>query len=222
MEYSLFEVVRLRARNMMVLIGAAVIAVSATPQSAAAQTERWTAREFQTGVFGQDNAVDVAFWKDGNDEWVYMTGYHTTDSGATVFATHKYAADDTGVATWASRAFYPPVPATATGTNRAVAITVDPVSGDVYVTGESSDPNGLEGFDYVIIKYDKFLVPDADWIIAGHSGAVVRWDNPTFGGATSHDRPVDIVFEAAAVMIYTRNVNVIKFVSGMMGKAYAN
>jgi len=194
MEGSLNRFDSMCVRRVCALVGAAVIAVSAVPQYAGAQvTQRWNAREFQSGVFGPDNAVDVAYWEDGTGvEWVYMTGYQTLANGATVFATHKYLANDPGpIATFDKRALWP-LPATnPTGTNRAVAMEVDE-DGNVYVTGESSDPNGADGLDYVIIKYDKNLVPHTDWTNAGHQDAVVRWDNPTVAGAASHDRPVDI------------------------------
>ncbi|MCH8270027.1 MAG: hypothetical protein IH985_02295 [Planctomycetes bacterium] len=183
-------------RTGIVLIGAAIIAIGGTAPPATAQvTQQWHAREFQDNVFGVDDAVDIAYWKDGNVEWVYVTGYQTTASGATVFATHKYDANFSGPGEnepVVSR-FYPDPPASATGTNKAVAIAVDPVSGDVYFTGESIDTSGMmNGLDYVTIKYDKDLDPHDDWIMAGHPGAVVRWDNPIFAGPGSHDRPVDI------------------------------
>ena len=124
-----------------------------------------------------------------------MTGYHTLANGATVFATSKYLATYTGPGEnnpFIPTVFYPPLNTNPTGRNRAVAIEVDPLTGDVYVTGESIDPTGADGLDYVTIKYDKDLVPDEDWEAAGHPGAVVRWDNPIFAGPGSHDRPVDI------------------------------
>ncbi|MCH7792970.1 MAG: hypothetical protein IID31_11915 [Planctomycetes bacterium] len=198
MNHTFYKAKRSRVRTAFVLVGAAVIAISATPRSASAQvTQQWHAREFQDRVFGVDDAVDIAYWKDESKnppkEWVYMTGYQTTSTGATVFATYKYDPNDPGpIATSVADITYPEIAGQATGTNRAVAIAIDPETGDVYVTGESIDPTGADGLDYVTIKYDKDLVPDEDWEAAGHPGAVVRWDNPIFAGPGSHDRPVDI------------------------------
>ena len=76
---------RSRERTALALIGAAIIAIGGTAPPAAAQvTLQWEAREFQTGFFGVDDAVDIAYWKDESvfpaREWVYMTGYQTTAS----------------------------------------------------------------------------------------------------------------------------------------------
>ena len=65
MKHDLFRADRSRVRTVFVLVGAAVVAVSATVRSAEAQPFlQWQAREFQTGFFGTDDAVDIAYWND--------------------------------------------------------------------------------------------------------------------------------------------------------------
>ena len=173
---------------------ACVLAVAA-PGVALGQAqvnEEWAAREFLPGVNGTDVGVDLLHWRDpvtGRD-WLYVTGYHTTASGATVFATYRYLADHAGPnpPTPADVAYYPD-PATAVGQHRASAISTDPATGDIYVTGQSSNVRGDP--DYVTIKYDKALVGHPSWPSqGGEPDGVRRYDGPAHGS----DRAVDVMF----------------------------
>ncbi|MCH7791744.1 MAG: hypothetical protein IID31_05640 [Planctomycetes bacterium] len=185
---------RLLTRVAAGVIGGGMVLAAGSPasaqfRSAAAAppgpTLGWQAREFQDSVNGPDNAVDIQYWFDDITNpgepvnYVFITGWQTTSDGATVFATHKYEADYTGQGENEPifSAFYPD-PSGATGTNKAVAMAFDPDTGDVYVTGESSGPNGQ---DYVTIRYNKDL--GEVWT------SVSRYNGP----ANGDDIPVDIV-----------------------------
>ena len=191
---------RLLTRLAAAAIGGGLLLTAASPatgqsRSAAAgppagPTLSWLAREFQDGVNGPDNAVDIAYWIDlngpGSEDdvpYVFITWYHTTDSGATVFATFRYLANYTGPGeNEPDRSAFFPAIAIATGTNKAVAMSIDDATGDVYVTGESTDPEGVNGQDYVTIKYDKDLV--------GAWSGERRYDGPV----NDDDVPVDVTF----------------------------
>ena len=188
---------RILTRVAAGVIGGGLVLGAASPASAQFRSAAaappgptlcWQAREFHAGgngpVNGPDNAVEIVYWIDDITNpgepvnYVFITGYHTTASGATVFATFKYEADYTGQGENEPlfSAFFPPI-AGATGTNKAVAMAFDPDTGDVYVTGESSGPNGQ---DYVTIRYDTDL--DEVW------PSEPRYNGP----ANGDDSPVDI------------------------------
>lgn len=159
----------------------------------------WQSREFLTDaqgqpVFGPDAGVDVVTWQEpGVGTWIYVTGYHTTASGAEVIATYKYQFDPaTGQnPQWERRAFFPD-PEFAVGRHRGAAITVDAATGEVYVVGEGVGANGVP--DYITIKYDKDLdptnfPPGRLWPSQGDGLGVRRYN--AVGGP---DRAVDVLF----------------------------
>ncbi len=184
-------------RNLSMTVCALAVGVSGVALGQVQATEQWTAREFLPGVNGTDVGVDLLHWTDPVTEknWVYVTGYHTTASGATVFATYKYQADWPGPTRPPVQAvaFYPD-PAIAVGQHRASALSVDPLTGDIYVTGQSTGGEG--NADYVTIKYDKNLdaaggLPFQPWASqGGEPVGVRRYDGPAQG----HDRAVDVMF----------------------------
>ncbi|MCH7907772.1 MAG: hypothetical protein IIB26_10115, partial [Chloroflexi bacterium] len=148
-------------------------------------TLTWQAREWQPEVAETDVAADILHWVDPSTSipYIFMTGYQTTSSGATVIATHKYLANGDGdpINNWVARAFWPE-PAIAVGTNKGVAMAIDPSNGTLYVVGEV---NGITtGQDYITIPYTKDL-----------GAPLTGWTTPNFyhnALANGDDVPVDI------------------------------
>ncbi len=156
----------------------------------------WAGIEFQPNVVGMDEVVDMVYWVDDpnntplnpNDDipYVFVTGYQTTVNGATIFATHKYfAINGPGLVQPILTRYWPPTPATAVGTNKAVALAVNSQTGDLFVTGEAD--GGLNGQDYWTIKYDHLM--NLKWS--------VRYDSP----AHLDDVPAAISFNVEADVV---------------------
>lgn len=157
---------------------------------------KWAAQEsLDSHQDAHDEGVDIVYWKevDGQttNHWIYVTGWVTEMDGDTVvgtrFATFRYdAADDgSGGAPLPDKtAYFPPL---GTGissgdTYKAVAMDIDPNTGDIYVTGEAPRPSGSDQ-DYLVIRYDKELAP----LWSGSDGARY-YDGPVNGD----DIPADV------------------------------
>lgn len=79
--------------------------------------------------------------------------------------------------------------------------------------GQGVHPSGTINFsaiDQMDLTLTRLANPMSTYVVTAGGAAVAPY------------RPQDIDFEAVDVFVYTRNVNVLKFVSGMVGKAYAN
>jgi DNA-binding beta-propeller fold protein YncE len=96
------------------------------------------------GVNADDEAVGVAV--NGSTGNVYVTGFSFASSHiGDDYATISYSPTD-GTRLWTSR--YAASPAI---NNKAHALAINPVSGDVYVTGSSGNNSGE--FDYATVAY---------------------------------------------------------------------
>ena len=117
----------------------------ATIKYDSAGQQQWVAR-YNGPANGADSAEAIAVDSSGN---VYVTGESAGQGTRNDFATVKY--NSTGQEQWVARYNGP-----GNGDDQANAIAVD-VSGNVYVTGQSFDPNN--GDDYVTIKYVQGATP---------------------------------------------------------------
>ncbi len=107
--------------------------------------QQWVSR-YDGPANAADSAEAIAVDSSGN---VYVTGESTGQGTRNDFATVKYSS--TGQEQWVVRYDGP-----ANGDDQANAIAID-TSGNVYVTGQSLDPNN--GDDYVTIKYVQGATP---------------------------------------------------------------
>ena len=107
--------------------------------------QQWVSR-YDGPANAADSAKAIAVDSSGN---VYVTGESAGQGTRNDFATVKY--NSTGHEQWVVRYNGP-----ANGDDQAKAIAID-TSGNVYVTGQSLDPNN--GDDYVTIKYVQGATP---------------------------------------------------------------
>ena len=114
--------------------------------------------------FASSMAVDIV----GN---VFVTGRSVGSGTQFDYATIKY--NSSGIQQWVARYHW-------TTIDNATAIAIDQL-GDVYVTGNSSDPNSL--YDYATINYNS----------AGEQQWAARYDGP----ASNNDFPTAIVLTAS-------------------------
>ena len=149
-------------------------------------------REQGASIARDDKAVAVAYWEDTSQnpvqKWVYTAGYVTQNDGSgnphTRLAVFKYNADNSN---WpppqdppgpgynmheTTVGYFPPGGAwTPSGQHAATAMAVDPITGDIVVTGYTTmESNGSDGSDrnYITIKYTKNLA--AVWTGTGWGG----------------------------------------------------
>jgi len=136
----------------------------------AAGVRQWTARYNGQGN-GDDRAVAVAADSTGN---VYITGKSTGLVTGYDFVTIKY--NSAGAQVWV---------ATYNGNwhDYAVALGIDPASGEVYVTGYG------ESFDYATVKYN--------------SAGTQQWVQTIGGGGQGDDYPVALVVDDASNVYVT-------------------
>lgn len=190
------------------LMIAAAVGVFAGPVWAQTQDAfpplKWTARErylTHTGANADDRSVDIMYWFEdvpgGTDRhWVYATGWVTqlNSNGGSAkgkrFAIYKYdgAVDTQGTPQYSLRAYFPDSADTISQGDiyKAVALTVDPANGDIYVVGEGPHAAGTaNNQDYFIVKYNKNLVQQ--W-----SGATSLAKARTYEGGNGNDIPADI------------------------------
>lgn len=171
------------------------------PAGAQSVGEGWFGLESFSGT-GADRGVDIAYWDDpnSNDDWIYVCGY-VTEGSATRLAVWRYNAEaDGGAQGWVDRAIFPRPEdvSTVSGATQATAITVHPVSGDVYVTGftpiETTNwPTFGSDYNYLTLKFTKDLEPSGTW--QPGTGNINGWriyDGPDGGLA---DKAVDIVVD---------------------------
>ncbi len=177
-----------RTRFAGAAICAACVAVAAQPAAAQGLNPTWVDFDTMPGVNGYDEVTDIVYSDVGPVTSVYVTGWMTTSSGATVMATTQFKANSDPGGQFVRRALYPD-PLTATGTNKASSMTIDPATGDIYVAGEI---NGANGQDYAVIKYDADLNLHQSWQPTQFDPIVgVR----TYDGtARNDDRIIDVEF----------------------------
>jgi len=136
----------------------------------AAGAKQWTARYNGPGN-GNDYAVAIAVDSAGN---VYVTGSSTGVVTGYDFATIKY--NSAGTQEWV--AIY-----NANWHDYAVALAIDPASGDVYVTGYGAS------FDYATVKYN--------------SAGIQQWVQTLGRGGNGDDAPVALVVDGASNVYVT-------------------
>jgi len=145
----------------------------ATIKYSGAGVPLWTNRYNGTG-----NRSDVAFGiaMDGSGS-VFVTGYSVGSGSFNDYATIKYSG--AGVPLWTNRYSGP-----ATSDDQANAVAVDG-SGNVFVTGTSSDSGGVN-FDFVTIKYSGALLSPIrlDYQIVANQ-LVLSWTNAAFNLQTA-------------------------------------
>ena len=188
---------RVQERGALALAGLAAPAAGQSSSFVPYPPLRWVAEEsFPNSSGGDDEGVDIAYWYDAveDEHWIFVTGWVTEMNGSTPvgtrFATYKYDAsffvpppDPPAPPTPAQEAYFPPLTTSLQSgdTYKAVKMTVDPSSGDVYITGEGPEEPGESDQDYVIVKYDKIL--DLKWS--------TTYDGPVGGD----DIPADIAVD---------------------------
>src|SRR5690606_24325470 len=165
---------------------------------------KWLAEESRfSHADAHDEGRDILYWFEEGEEdqfhWIYVTGFVTEMDGNTVlgtrFATFKYDATHAGPSapTAADEAFFPSLTQFESGdTYKAVAMAVDPLTGDIYVTGEAPWKAGATAptadQNYAIVKYDKDLTQ--------------QWVTYYEGPASGDDIPADIIFDASSGVEY--------------------
>ena len=156
---------------------------------------QWVAHEHKAiHPSADDQGVDIVYWKEVNQgqpdgHWIYVTGWVTEMDGNTVigsrFATYKYDATHAGPSAPVRQAtaFFPPLEATFVegDTYKAVAMALDPLTGDIYIIGEGPRTPGGTDQDYWVVKYNKYLVK--------------QWDSSYDGPVSGDDIPADIVYD---------------------------
>ena len=171
-----------------------------------APTTKWAASHFLSNAAVTDEGVDTVFWYDTatGERWVYVTGYVTDAAyaNATRMVTLKYQADAPGPTPPVPAAvrYFPPIELPVSGTNKAVAMTVNPATGDIYVVGEAKSASEVPTHqDYVLIRYNKNLVPEGAWLpqLPYNLAGVRHYD----GGINGNDRPADVVLSQSFINV---------------------
>jgi uncharacterized delta-60 repeat protein len=123
--------------------------------------QKWAAR-YNGTANSDDSVVAIASDSSGN---IYVTGTSYDSNGRSDYATVKY--NSSGSQRWAARCNGPE-----NGGNDARAMALDS-SGNIYVTGASSDSSG--NGDFMTVKYD----PNGNqkWA-APYAGPANGWDSP--------------------------------------------
>jgi len=167
---------RFKVKSWAMAVGAAVGLFSGL---AAAQTSDtnppliWTAREWlHSHANADDEGVDIVYWNEDpqgtNKHWVYSAGWVTAlnlnnSVRGTKFATYQYNAASNGTSgdlNPTNTAYFPGlgIGINQGDTYKAVAMTVDPDNGDIYVTGEGPHtPGAVNNQDYYVVKYNASL-----------------------------------------------------------------
>ena len=144
-------------------------------------------------IHKESEGVALVSWVDGSTPYVFVTGWATNSYGGVCVVTYKLFAADGSVA--AGPVFFPPVlPESEERKHKPTAITVDHITGDVYVAGYSQN---LEGdYDYILLKYDGSL--ESTLIATGW--AAISPDPPSVrrfnGVGEGDDKAVDVVLAA--------------------------
>ena len=189
------------ARRIVFWAGALALAGFAAPAAGQELFDIWPPRlwaaqeHLDSHEDAHDEGVDIVYWlEEGSPDrhWIFVTGWVTEMDDDTVvgtrFATFKYDATDDGTGGPPDPqevAYFPPLGTSLQqgDTYKAVAMDVDPETGDIYVTGQGPPEPGGSDQDYIVIKYDKVL--DEQW-----SGDGARYyDGPVSGD----DIPADIM-----------------------------
>lgn len=162
-----------------------------------------------------DEGTAIAVWEEpmsGGARYVFVTGYGTNMAGGTFIVTYRY---DTSNGGDRREAFYPPETwTTTTSHSRATSIAVDPVEGDVYVVGSTTNLTAGDT-DYIILKYDRDLdpiFPQTGWQAVQPDGldGVRRYAGPAGG----NDRAVDVVYASPSFVFGLSQFDDALFITG--------
>ncbi|MGE3108121.1 MAG: hypothetical protein AB7G11_08510 [Phycisphaerales bacterium] len=137
-----------------------------------------------------DAVNDVVHDSSGN---IYSTGYFTTGTGTSSFATMGYTSNGNDL--WSAPVTYT---GTGTGLHVAVACVLDETNGVLYVTGYSVGSS--TNYDIVVLKYDASDGSlHSSWASTGEGVGIRRWNRSGVNGA---DIPVAILVDTATENVY--------------------